>query len=140
MKFRVRSFFPRKTPFKKGFAAENPGRSARFAALAAKLAATRHGCSTLGTFERHQRGAALLAESRATAICRLAVGTIDRSRETAGISTIVASGRHAVAAPAGSATMPPAMTIVMTWAVMIVIVMMPAMATASVVTTQQHVK
>ena len=32
------------------------------------------------------------------------------------------------------------MTIVMTWAVMIVIVMMPAMATASVVTTQQHVK
>ena len=36
--------------------------------------------------------------------------------------------------------MPPAMTIVMTWAVMIVIVMMPAMATASVVTTQQHDK
>ena len=36
--------------------------------------------------------------------------------------------------------MPPAMTIVMTWAVMIVIVMMPTMATTSVMATQQHVK
>ena len=136
MKFRVRSFFPRKTPFKKGFAAENPGRSARFAALAAKLAATRHGCSTLGTFEWHQRGAALLAESRATAVCRLAVGAIDRPRETARIFAFVTSGRHAVTELAGSATMPPAMTIVLAWAVVIVIVMMPAMATTSVVTTQ----
>ena len=36
--------------------------------------------------------------------------------------------------------MPPAMAIVVAWAVVIVIVMMPAMATTSVVTTQQHVK
>ena len=78
----------------------------------------------------------MLAESRATAVFRLAVGAIDHSRETAGISTIVASGRHAVTALAGSATMPPAMTIVLAWAVVIVIVMMPAMATTSVVTTQ----
>ena len=120
---------------------ENSDWLARLAALAAKLAATRHGSSALGTLERHQRGAALLAESRTTAVCRLAVGAVDRPRETTGTSTFVVSGRRAVATIAGDSTaMPPAMTIVMTWAMMIVIVMMPAMATASVVTTQQHVK
>jgi len=120
---------------------ENSDWLARLAALAAKLAATRHGSSALGTLERHQRGAALLAESHATAVCRLAIGAVDRPRETTGTSTFVVSGRRAVATIAGDSTaMPPAMTIVMTWAVMIVIVMMPAMATASVVTTQQHVK
>lgn len=83
----------------------------------------------------------MLAESRATAICRLAVGTIDRSRETAGISTIVASGRHAVAAPAGSATMPPAMAIVtMTSTMVIRSAMVATVTTPSVVTTQQHIK
>ena len=83
----------------------------------------------------------MLAESRTTAVCRLAVGAVDRPRETTGTSTFVVSGRRAVATIAGDSTaMPPAMTIVMTWAVMIVIVMMPAMATASVVAAQQHVK
>ena len=78
----------------------------------------------------------MLAESRATAVCRLAVGAIDRHRGTNRIFPVVASGRHAVTALAGSATMPPAMAIVVAWAVVIVIVMMPAMATTSVVTTQ----
>ena len=95
----------------------------------------------MGTLERHQRGATLLAESRTTTVRRLAVGAVDRPRETTGTSTFVVSGRRAVATIAGDTTaMSPAMTIVVTWAVMIVIVMMPTMATASVVAAQQHVK
>lgn len=58
-----------------------------------------------------------------------------------GFFALATYGRRAVATISRCTTaMPPAMTIVLTWAVMIVIVMMPAMATASVVTTQQHVK
>ena len=36
--------------------------------------------------------------------------------------------------------MSPAMALIMAWAAVIVIVMMPTMATASVVAAQQHVK
>jgi hypothetical protein len=83
----------------------------------------------------------LLTESGTTAICRLAVGAVNRPSKTTKIFSIVASGWHAVATILrDTAAMPPSMTLVITWAVVIVIVMMPAMATTSVVATQQHVK
>lgn len=83
----------------------------------------------------------MLAESRATAVCRLAVGAVDRPRKTPRTFTLVASGRHAVATISrGASAMPPAMAIVMTWAVVIVIVMMPTTAAISVMAAQQHIK
>lgn len=133
---------PSKQPIKKNFAGENSGQlTARLAALAAKLAAARHGGPALGTLARHQRGATLLTESRTTAVCRLAVGAVNRPRKTTRVFSIVASGWHAVATiPRDTTAMPPSMALVIAWAAVIVIVMMPTVATASVVATQQHVK
>ena len=83
----------------------------------------------------------MLAESRTTAVCRLAVGAVNRPRKTTKTFSVVVSGRHAVATiPRDTAAMSPAMALIMAWAAVIVIVMMPTMATASVVAAQQHVK
>ena len=79
----------------------------------------------------------MLAESRATTVCRLAIGAVDRPHDATGVFALATYGRRAVATISRCTTaMPPAMTIVLAWAVVIVIVMMPAMATTSVVTTQ----
>ena len=78
-----------------------------------------------------------MAKPRTRAVCRLAVGAVNRPRKTPRVFSIIASGRHTVATiPRDTTAMPPSMTLVMAWAVVIVIVMMPAMATTSVVTTQ----
>jgi len=82
-----------------------------------------------------------MAKPRTRAVCRLAVGAVNRPRKTPRVFSIIASGRHTVATiPRDTTAMPPSMTLVRAWAAMIVIVVMPTMATASVVAAQQHVK
>ena len=119
---------------------ENSGQLiASLAALAAKLATARHGCSALGTLDRNQRSATLIAESRAIAIRCLTAGTVDGICISTRTSAGIFSGWNAVVTPSRSATAtPPAM--VMARAVMIVIVMMSTVTPSSVVAAQQHVK
>ena len=115
MKFQASPLPAQATFQKEDFAVENSDWLTSLAALAAKLAATRHGGSAMGTLERHQRGATLLAESRTTTVRRLAVGAVNCPRDAARVFALATDGRRTVTTISRGATaMSPAMTIVIT--------------------------
>ena len=113
-------------------------RSAGFAALAAKLAAARHGRVTVRALFGEQRSSTLLAEACATPVCRLAVGAADCRRRTDRGAARGIRRWDMAAVPRGVTVLPPA--IVVARAVVTAIAMMSAMAVASVVTPQQDVE